>query len=255
MCNTNSKPEEIYQTIKRKSITKVNEKLRAEINCENRYEILYLIKEILYKTYSNLLDLTDSGDANITENISNTSSTDDKFYFDRKERMRKRKKRTLRKKYPEPAIKPVFDKNMLASHKHSNSNSNAIGKNETLFQQTRNTFEKIGASYSNIVKQKPKNIARFTDSMLKSLRMKEFNKNLNGGIAHFKPFPGSKVRQMNHHTIPVLEEHQYDAAAIHVCINDFLKSRTNINLNKIAKDITNITLRCRSHNIATIFYF
>ena len=31
MCDINLKPEEIYQTVKRKSVTKGNEKLRAEI--------------------------------------------------------------------------------------------------------------------------------------------------------------------------------------------------------------------------------
>ena len=47
--------------------------------------------------------------------------------------------------------------------------------------------------------------------MLKSLRIKEFNKYLNGGIAHLKSFRGSKAKQMDHHVIPILEEHQYDA--------------------------------------------
>ena len=88
--------------------------------------------------------------------------------------MRKRKERTPRKKYSEPATEPKCDKGLFASNKHPNSN------NENLFQQTRNTLEKIGASYSNIVKQKPKNVVIFTDSMLKLLHMKEFNKNLNG---------------------------------------------------------------------------
>ena len=88
--------------------------------------------------------------------------------------------------------------------------------------------------------------------MLKSLRMKEFYKNFRGGIAHLKPFPGSTAKQMAHHAIRILEEHQYDAAARHVGINDLLKSRTNISVSAIAKDI-NITLRCRNHNIATIF--
>ena len=59
--------------------------------------------------------------------------------------------------------------------------------------------------------------------------------------------------QVDHHTISILEEHQYHAAAVHVENNDLLKSRTNINVNEIAKDIINIALRCRSHNIATIF--
>ena len=85
------------------------------------------------------------------------------------------------------------------------------------------------------------------------LRMKEFNKKLNGGIAHLKPFPGSKAKQMDNHAIPILEEHQYDAAVMHVGINDLLKSRANINVSEIEKNIVNIALRCQSHNIATVF--
>ena len=183
MCDTNSKPEEKYQTVKRKSVTKGNEKLRAEIGCKNRYETLYL---------------TDSDDAYITEDTGNTSSTDDECCFDKKKIMKKRKERASRRKYPEPAT----------YHKLPNSNCNAIGNKENLFQQTRNTFEKIGTSYSNIVKQKPKNVVIFTGSMLKSLRMKKFNKYLNGGIAHLKPFSGSKAKQIDHHVIPILEGHQ-----------------------------------------------
>ena len=115
--------------------------MRAEINCKNRYETLYL---------------TDSGDANVTEDTGIASSTDDKFCFDKKKRLRKRKELTPRKEYPAPASNSKFDKN--ASHKHINPNSNAIGNNENLFHQTRNTFEKIRSSYSNIVKQKPKDV-------------------------------------------------------------------------------------------------
>ena len=83
--------------------------------------------------------------------------------------------------------------------------------------------------------------------------MKEFNKYWNGCTAHLKPFSGSKAKQIDHYVIPILEEHQHDATVIHVGINDLLKSRTNINVSQIAKDIINIALRCRSHNIATIF--
>ena len=36
-------------------------------------------------------------------------------------------------------------------------------------------------------------------------------------------------------------------------INDFLKSRANINVNEIANDIIHIALRFPTHNIATIF--
>ena len=43
---------------------------------------------------------------------------------------------------------------------------------------------------------------------------------------------------MDHDTIPILEEHQYDASAIHFGINDLLKSSKNINVNGISKDIS-----------------
>ena len=36
MCDTNSNLEEIYQTVEKKSVTKSNEKSRAEINAKTR---------------------------------------------------------------------------------------------------------------------------------------------------------------------------------------------------------------------------
>ena len=62
---------------------------------------------------------------------------------DKKKRMKNKEERASRWKYPEP----------VTYHKHPNSNSNAIGNKENLFQQTRNTFEKMGTSYNNIVKE------------------------------------------------------------------------------------------------------
>ena len=56
--------------------------------------------------------------------------------------------------------------------------------------------------------------------------------------------PRIKGKADGNHAIPILEEHQYDAAAIHVGINDLLKNHTNIDENAIAKDIINIALRC-----------
>ena len=90
--------------------------------------------------------------------------------------------------------------------------------------------------------------------MLKPLRIREFNKTLDGSIAHLKPFLGSKPKQTDHHAVLILQEHLHDATAIHLSINNILKSRKN-NVNEIAKDIKNKALRCRSQNIAKIFIF
>ena len=45
--------------------------------------------------------------------------------------------------------------------------------------------------------------------MLKTLRMRKFNNHLKEGIAQLKAFPGSKSQQLNHHSVPILPEHEY----------------------------------------------
>ena len=39
--------------------------------------------------------------------------------------------------------------------------------------------------------------------------MREFNNHLEEGIAHLKVFLDSKSQQLNHYSIPILQEHQY----------------------------------------------
>ena len=90
--------------------------------------------------------------------------------------------------------------------------------------------------------------------MLKTLRVREFNNHLEEGIAHLKAFPGSKSQQLNH-SIPILQEHEYDRAIIHVGINDLIKNpNENKDTAKIARDVINIALRCQNHNIGKYLF-
>ena len=107
--------------------------------------------------------------------------------------------------------------------------------------ENRLNVNRMTSTYSNVVRNKKKNIVLFTDSILKTLRMGELNRHINGGKVHLKSFPGSKANQLNHHTIPLLEEHQYGAAAIHVTVDS------------ICNDILEVALRCRNHNIGEVF--
>ena len=93
----------------------------------------------------------------------------------------------------------------------------------------------------------------FTDSILKTLSMCKFNFYINGANVQLKSFPGCKAVQLDHYTIPILQEQNYDPAGIHVGINDLLKSSSKKSVDEICGDIIEIALRCRSHNIATIF--
>ena len=48
---------------------------------------------------------------------------------------------------------------------------------------------------------------------------------------------------INHHTIQILEEQYYDAAGIHVGINDLVNSSSKNGINEICNDNINIALR------------
>ena len=68
---------------------------------------------------------------------------------------------------------------------------------------------------------------------------------------YLKAFPGTKANHLNYQTTPVIQEKNYDAAAIHVGINDLLFS--NKSVNDICRDIISIGLRCRSNNISKVY--
>ena len=57
--------------------------------------------------------------------------------------------------------------------------------------------------------------------------MQKFISLLSGGVAHLKSFPGSKLKKISHHAIMTLEEYEYDAAILHVGINDSLRFDKN----------------------------
>ena len=59
--------------------------------------------------------------------------------------------------------------------------------------------------------------------------------------------------QLDHHTIPILQEQYYNVAGIHVGIKDLLNTSSKKCIGEICDDIIKITLICRRHNIATIF--
>ena len=129
-------------------------------------------------------------------------------------------------------IRKKIQKSCITNRKHKKNALPKINEAIKALSRTNKNIKdhhenRITSTYSNVVRNKKKNIVLFTDSILKTLRMGELNRHINGGRVHLKSFPGSEAKQLNHHTIPILEEHQYDAAAIHVGINDLLKGMSN----------------------------
>ena len=94
------------------------------------------------------------------------------------------------------------------------------------------------STYSYVVRSKKKSIMLFTNSFLKTLRMGELNRYINGGKVLLKSFRGTKVNQLNHHTIPILEEINMTLLQTHVEINDLLKRiPNNVTVDSICNDI------------------
>ena len=55
--------------------------------------------------------------------------------------------------------------------------------------------------------------------------MKDFNVAIRG--ERVKPFPSSKAAQLNSHVKTTLQEYTYDAATIHLGINDIPRCKTD----------------------------
>ena len=64
----------------------------------------------------------------------------------------------------------------------------------------------------------------------------------------------NRGRFWTHHTIPILEQYEYDAAILHVGINDLLRfDKNSSTLVLICDDIINANLRGRYFNIGKVF--
>ena len=62
------------------------------------------------------------------------------------------------------------------------------------------------------------------------------------------------AKQLSYHTTPIFEEYEYDAAILHVGINDLLRfDRNSTTLTSVCDDVINAGLRCRNFNIGKTF--
>ena len=87
-------------------------------------------------------------------------------------------------------------KNDTQSDHNSRENIKAVsGTNKITKDHNENrlNINRMTSTYSNVVRNKKKNIALFTNSVLKTLRMGELNRHINGEKVHLKSFPGSKA--------------------------------------------------------------
>ena len=128
------------------------------------------------------------------------------------------------------------------------------GKEKMLVIEKAKTPPK--AKTINGVNQKvPKkgDIALFSDSIPRGMNIKEINRQIQGGGIHVRASPGAKTTQLNHYVTPTLEEYSYDAAMIHVSINNILRSKHYDELDKLPGNIIKLENTCLKSNIEKIY--
>ena len=114
-------------------------------------------------------------------------------------------------------------------------------------------LQRIKNSHQNTAIHKKDDIALFSDSIPRGMNIKEINRQIQGGRIHVKAFPGAKSTQLNHYVTPTLEEYSYDAAIIHVGINDILRSKHD-ELGKLPENIIKVGNTCQKYNIGINIY-
>ena len=67
-----------------------------------------------------------------------------------------------------------------------------------------------------------KKVIVFGDSIMRGIRVSEFNQQVKNGYAKFKSFPGCNSEEMLHHIEPTLETGFHDSAILHVEVNHLL---------------------------------
>ena len=228
------KSTEKFEVVKHRKYCKPRSIENEPINCQNRYETLDIHRGNDEESENSSSSFTSS-----PEETPDNTPNQVRSRISKKKRLKSKSTITMDEETNRNSTKPIA--NQWYQLRQDNNINHYI---------SQSPVETVKSSYSNIVSKKKK-IIKFIDSILKNLLMEEFNSFVKEGEVYLKAFPGAQANQLNYQTIPVIQGNNYDAAAIHVGINDFLLSIKSIN--DICRDIISIGLRCRSNNISKVF--
>ena len=94
-----------------------------------------------------------------------------------------------------------------------------------------------------------KKVIVFGDSIIRGIRVREFNQQVKNGYAKFKSFPGCNSKEMLHYIEPTLETGFYDSAILHVGVNDLLNNRSPSSTDDLVSSFVKIVDKCKSFGV------
>ena len=91
----------------------------------------------------------------------------------------------------------------------------------------------------------------FSDSIPKAIRICEFNCYITNATARLKSFP-ELPQELTHYVVPTLQEESFNSALIHFGINDILKYQSDLQLESLTRNISEISQKYQEHGIEEI---
>ena len=76
---------------------------------------------------------------------------------------------------------------------------------------------------------------------------------IQGGKIHVRAFPEAKSTQLNNYVKPTQDQHSYDAAIMHLGVNDILWSKDYDDLDKLPGNIIKVANTCQKYNIGKMY--
>ena len=114
-------------------------------------------------------------------------------------------------------------------------------------------------SYADVaISRKTKNgftkkVTVFGDSIIRGIRVREFNQQVKNGYAKFKSFPSCNSKEMLPYIELTLETGFYDSAILHVGVNDLLNNKSPSSTDDLVSNLVKIVNKCKSFGVMDLF--
>ena len=127
---------------------------------------------------------------------------------------------------------------------HKQENDNPLWENRSKRTVPGNS------TYKDTVKSGRRGLILGT-SMVKGIRMREFNSYVRNGFMKLRPFPGATTKQLAYYAVPSLVDETPDRVIIHAGCNDI--PNRNSSPEEIAKEIIKLAELSRAYGVNDVF--
>ena len=93
----------------------------------------------------------------------------------------------------------------------------------------------------------------FGGSIIRGIRVREFNQQVKNVYAKFKSFPGCNSKEMLHYIEPTLETGFYDCAILHVGVNDLPNKKWRSSTDGLVSNLVKIVNKSKSFGVMNLF--